>query len=193
MFSLFFTFLMSPFFAVEYEIQQSTSPLWFLYGLGQEAAICALQGSPGCCTTSYAVPVADTGVEKVPQRGQGPDNMRLPSVCRGHLPLALPDQEARNRPCWAPLLAIFICSDLAVLPSPSRAQCTLTEGSRPSLSPRTPNVKTLYTPCAAVQLWKQFNHVPVVQTRPQACNSTNISRPSCAGVLIRVKTLKKTF
>ena len=116
MFSLFFTFLMSPFFAVEYEIQQSTSPLWFLYGLGQEAAICALQGSPGCCTTCYAVPVAVTGVEKVPQRGQGPDNMRLPGVCRGHLPLALPDQEA-----------ISVCSDLAALPSPGRAQCTLTD------------------------------------------------------------------
>ena len=34
----------------------------------------------------------------------------------------------------------------------------------------TSSVKTLYSPCAAVQLWKPLNHVPVVQTRAQACN-----------------------
>jgi len=56
--------------------------------------------------------------------------MRLPCVCRGHLLLALPDQEARNRHCWAPLFAISIHSGVAVLPSPHTGLCTLTEGRK---------------------------------------------------------------
>ena len=52
-------------------IQQSTSPLWILYGLGQETAICPLQGSSGWCMPSCAVPAADTGVKKVPKGDKG--------------------------------------------------------------------------------------------------------------------------
>ena len=69
-------------------------------------------------------------------------------------------REDRYRHCWSPLLAISISSDLSVLPSPGRAQCTLTEGIHPSLSPRPSILKTLYPPCATVQLWKPFNCVP---------------------------------
>ena len=150
---------------------------------------------PGIFWMVYALlccPCCRHKSEKGPKSGQGLHNMRLPCVCRGHLPLALPDQEARNRHCWAPLLAISFLSDLAALPSPGRAQCTFTEGSRPSLSPHTSIVKTPYSPCAAVQLWRPLNHVPMVQTRPQACNCTNISSSACAGVLISVRTHKKT-
>ena len=146
------------------------SPLQFLYGLVKKLPSVLSRDPLGallCC------PCTRYWSEKSPQRGQGPDNTRLPGVCRGHLPLALPDQEA-----------ISICSDLAALPSPGRTQCTLTEGSRPSLSPRPSIVKTPYSPCAAVQLWKPLNRVPVVQTRPQACNCTNISSSACAAVLI---------
>ena len=51
-------------------------------------------------------------------------------MCRVHLPLALPDQEARNRHCWAPLFGISIHSGVAVLPSPRTGLCTLTEGRK---------------------------------------------------------------
>ena len=89
------------------------SPLQFLYGLVKKLPSVLsrdLLGALMCC------PCTRYWSEKSPQRGQGPDNMRLPGVCRGHLPLALPDQEA-----------ISVCSDLAALPSPGRAQCTLTD------------------------------------------------------------------
>ena len=138
-----------------------------------------------CC------PCSRHSSEKGPKSGQGLHNMRLPCVCRGHLPLALPDQEARNRHCWAPQLAISICCDLAALPSPGRTQCTLTEGSRPTLSPRPSIIKTLYPFCASVQLWKPFNRVPVVQTSAQACYRMKISSSACFGFLISVKTSKK--
>ena len=157
----------NPFLASEYEIQYEISPLQFLYGLVKKLPSVLsrdLLGALLCCPCSRYLS------EKGPKCRQGPDTMRLPCVCRGHLPLALPDQEARNGHFWSPLLAISIHSDLAALPSPGRAQCTLTEGSHPSLSPRPSIVKTLYPPCAAVQLWKPFNRVPVVQTRAQACN-----------------------
>ena len=112
--------------------------------------------------------------------------MRIPSVCRGHLPLALPDQEARNRHCCSPLLGISIHSDLAALPSPGRTQCTLTVGSRPTLSPCPSIIKTLYHPCPAAQLWKQFNCVAVVQKRAQACKCTKSSSTACVGVPVSV-------
>jgi len=92
-----------PCLAGECEIQQSTSPLWFLQSLVKKPSMLSRD-----------------------LQDAGPDNVRLPPVCRGHLPLALPDQEARNRHCWSPLFATSICSDLAALPTPSRAQCTLT-------------------------------------------------------------------
>ena len=44
--------------------------------------------------------------EKGPKCGQGLHNMKLTSVCRVHLPLALPDQESRNGHSWAPLFTI---------------------------------------------------------------------------------------
>ena len=153
------------------------------------------QCSPGISRIAYVLlccPCSRCCSEKDPQRRHWPDNMRLPSVCREHLPLALPDQEARNRHCWAPQLAISFLSDLAALPSPGRAQCTLTEGSRPSLSPRPFIIKTLYPFCASVQLWKPFNRVPVVQTNAQACYHLKISSSACVGFLISVKTDKKT-
>ena len=104
----------NPFLASEYEIQYEISPLQFLYGLVKKLPSAVLSRDPLgallCC------PCTRYWSEKSPQRGQGPDNMRLPCVCRGHLPLALPDQEA-----------ISVCSDLADRPSPGRAQCTLTD------------------------------------------------------------------
>ena len=173
-------------------MRPSREPL--LFGSSMAWARSCHMSSPGISWKPYVLlccPCSRCCSEKSPQCGQGPDTMRLPSVCRGHLPLALPDQEARNRHCWAPQLAISFLSDLAALPSPGRAQCTLTEGSRPSLSPRPFIIETLYPFCASVQFWKPFNHVPVLQTSAQACYHTKISSSACVGFLISVKTHKK--
>lgn len=58
-------------FAFPTGTQQSTSPLWILYGLGQETAICPLQGSSGWCMPCCAVPQADTGVKKAQNVDKG--------------------------------------------------------------------------------------------------------------------------
>ena len=189
MFSLIFAFPTSPSWLVS--MRPSRTPLLFGSCMvwSKSCHLC----SPGISWMVYALLCCTCSrhkSEKGPKSGQGLHNNRLPCVCRGHLLLALPDQEARNRHCWAPLLAISFLSDLAALPSPGRAHCTPTEGSCPSLSPRPSIIKTLFPPCAAVQLWKPFNHVPVDQTRAQACNCTKISSSSCVGVLISVKKKK---
>ena len=103
-------------------------PLWF------GSRNCHIS-SPGVFWMVYALlccPCSRYMSEKGPKCGQGLHNMKLTSVCRVHLPLALPDQEVKNRHCWSPLFAISVHSDLVALPFPGRAQCTLTEGSRPS-------------------------------------------------------------
>lgn len=145
-FPLRFTFPTSP--SLLMSMRSSRAPL--LFGSSMAWSGCYHLCSPGMSWMAYGLlccPCSTHQSKKGPQRGHGPDNMRIPSVSIGHLPLALPDQEARNRHCWAPLLAISICSDLVALPSPGRTLCTLTEGSRPSRSPRPSSVKTVSLLC----------------------------------------------
>ena len=124
-FSLIFTFPTSPSLLVS--MRCSRAPL--LFGSSMAWSRSCQLCSPGIFWMVRALlccPCSRHWSEKGTKQEQGPDSTRLPSVCRGHLPLALPDQEARNRHCWSPLFATSICSDLAALPTPSRAQCTLT-------------------------------------------------------------------
>ena len=155
------------------------APLW----LGQEAASCALQGSSGWCVPCCAVPAADTGVKKALNWNKGLTTPGSHLSAEGTFHLLF---LTRNRHGCSPLFVISIHSDLVVPPSPGRAQCTLTEGSCPSLPPPPSIVKT----CATVPFWKPFNHVPVVQARAQACKCTKLSSAAYAGVLISVKTHK---
>ena len=146
MFSLTFTFPTSP--SLPMSMRSSRARL--LFGSSMAWSGCYHLCPPGMSWMVYGLqccPCRKHYREKGPQRGQRPDNMRLQSVCTAHLLLAFPDQEARNRHCWAPLMAISICSDLAALPCPGRAQCTLTGSSRPSLPHHPSSVKTLYPPC----------------------------------------------
>ena len=113
--------------SVPVSMRSSRAPL--LFGSSRAWSRSCHLCSPGIYWMVHALlfcPCSRYCNEKDPQSGQGPDNMRLPSVCTGHFPLAFPDQEGRNRHHRSPLFAISILSDLAVRPSPSRAQCTLT-------------------------------------------------------------------
>ena len=65
-------------------------------------------------------------------------------------------------------------------------QAELSALSQTSMSPRPSIIKTLYHPCPAAQLCKQFNCVAVVQKRAQACNCTKSSSTACVGILISV-------
>lgn len=90
---------------------------------------------PGTFWIVYALlcrPCSRYWSEKDPKCGQGLHSVKLPSICRGHLPLALPDQEARNRHYWVPLFFISFRSYMATPPCPGRAQCSPTERSHSS-------------------------------------------------------------
>ena len=129
MFSLIFAFPTSPSWLVS--MRPSRTPL--LFGSSMAWSRSCNLCSPGISWMVYALlccPCCRHKSEKGPKSGQGLHNNRLPCVCRGDLLLALPDQEARNRHCWAPLFAISIHSDMAVLPSPRTGQCTLTGGRK---------------------------------------------------------------
>ena len=105
MFSLIFAFPTSPSWLVS--MRPSRTPLLFGSPMAW-SRICNLC-SPGISWMVYALlccPCSRYWSEKGPKSGQGLHREKLPTLCRGHLPLALPDQESRNRHSWAPLFTI---------------------------------------------------------------------------------------
>ncbi|GAB0184060.1 hypothetical protein GRJ2_000871300 [Grus japonensis] len=58
--------------AVEYEVQQSTTPHWLLYQLEEKVIINALQESPGLLMSCCVVPPADIRMVEVPHEDKGP-------------------------------------------------------------------------------------------------------------------------
>ena len=124
-----------------------------------------------------AVPAADTAVEKAPKWDKGLTTRGSHLHVKGtfHLLFLIrkPGTDTVGLLCL-PLPLPFTLTWLLCLPQDELS----------ALSER-----AVALPCL---FWKPFHHIPEIQTRPQVCNSSKLSSPACAGVLISEKAQKKT-